>query len=297
MLKERRSLQLIEVRGPLPESIACPDTGETFFTDGRGGTVPKKSAFACKEETCGLVQDVLTSIKKSGKSGPTAAYAVQGYCPACDEEKLPYSGRFFAIPVMRPYDVAYREWELRRDLDLCAYWPKSEVPYGFMTHHNNGGIANHGFTHWWTMFNSRQLLVNSQLLKATATVDCASWDVREYIIGAFQQYLRNQNLFCIWDKDYDKLVPHMSNNNYHPKATMVENSVFPHLGRGNWESCVAGIEEGLSWQRNPWESLPKSELERVRADLSAAISGKSTKVIPGDPVRNGHSFSAVPLAN
>ena len=41
----------------------------------------------------------------------------------------------------------------------------SELPFGFMTHLNNGGIPNHGFTHWWTMFHPRQLLVHAQLLK------------------------------------------------------------------------------------------------------------------------------------
>jgi adenine-specific DNA methylase len=35
-----------------------------------------------------------------------------------------------------------------------------------MTHHLQGGVPNHGFTHWWTMFNPRQLLVHAQLLKA-----------------------------------------------------------------------------------------------------------------------------------
>jgi putative DNA methylase len=30
-----------------------------------------------------------------------------------------------------------------------------------MTHLLNGGIPNHGFTHWWTMFNARQLLLHA----------------------------------------------------------------------------------------------------------------------------------------
>ena len=41
---------------------------------------------------------------------------------------------------------------------------RSELPYGFMTHKLNGGIPNHGYTHWWKMFNPRQLLVHTQLL-------------------------------------------------------------------------------------------------------------------------------------
>lgn len=286
-----KTLKLIEVRGSLPDEIACPDTEETFFTDSRGGTVPKKSTFTCKEATCGLDQDVLSSIKKTGKSGPIAMYAIQGYCPTCDKEGRPYSGRFFSLPSACQYDAANLEWEDRRDKDLSAYWPRSEVPYGFMTHHNNGGIPNHGFTHWWTMFHPRQLLVLTQLLKAITTAHQAKWLVREAVLGAFQQYLRNQNLFCIWDKDYDKLVPHMSNNNYHPKATMVENSVFPTLGRGNWRSCVDGIIEGLDWCITPWESLPKTEVEKLNSGLAEEISGKSIKIRTTDPVVDGQALA------
>ena len=52
---------------------------------------------------------------------------------------------------------------------------------------NNGGIPNHGFTHWWTMFNPRQLLVNALLLKAINEVggDKYGWETREYILGTF----------------------------------------------------------------------------------------------------------------
>ena len=62
--------------------------------------------------------------------------------------------------------------------------------------------------------------------------------------GAFQQYLRNQNLFCIWNGLQDKMEPMFSNNNYHPKATMIENCVFANLGGGNWASATANIQEG-----------------------------------------------------
>ena len=182
------------------------------------------------EATCGKQWDVLESVKKTKNSGPVAMYAVQGYCPACDKAGKPYSGRFFGTPQAESYDKACQEWENRRETDLAQYWPRSEVPFGFMTSMNNGGIPNHGFTHWWTMFNPKQLLILTQLLQCISGKGSFVWDVREFVLGAFQQYLRNQNLFCIWDKDYDKLVPHMSNNNYHPKSTMVENSVFPEFG-------------------------------------------------------------------
>ena len=40
-------LRLVEVRGALPKEITCPETGVTFRTDKKGGTMPKKSTFTC----------------------------------------------------------------------------------------------------------------------------------------------------------------------------------------------------------------------------------------------------------
>lgn len=162
--ERQKNLKLIEVRGALPAQIECPDSKTVFNTE--MGTVPKKSTFICMEATCGKQWDVLEAIKATKKTGPSAAYAIQGYCPTCDKQGIPYSGRFFAIPDHCASSQAQEEWSGRKESDLAAFWPRSEVPFGFMTSMNNGGIPNHGFTHWWTMFNPRQLLVQTQLLRS-----------------------------------------------------------------------------------------------------------------------------------
>jgi putative DNA methylase len=278
-----KTLRLVEVRGKLPDEVTCPDTGVTFSTS--TATIPKRSSFACG--ACGTVQDVLTTVKASGKSGPVAPYAIQAYSPKRDRDGIAYGGRYF-LPADDPRATiaAQREWDARKDSDLAAYWPRSELPYGFMTHLLNGGIPNHGFTHWWTMFNPRQLLVNALLLKAICEVgaDAHRWEAREYVLAAFQQYLRNQNMFCFWDVGYDKLVPHMSNNNYHPKSNTVENCVFPTLGRGNWETCSSSLLETLKWSANPWELVSNERLNEDAPSVGASLSGKSSKATPGDPV-------------
>jgi len=286
--KRAETLDFVEVRGKLPEKIVWPDTNEEFFTNKRGGTVPRKSTFTCQEPTCGLDQDILASIKSSGKSGPVAPYAIQGYCPECSEDRIPYGGRFFSTPNVQMFDVALSEWEERKNGELSALWPKSELPYGFMTHHNNGGIPNHGFTHWWTMFNPRQLLLHCQLLKAIDALTDVERCVREYVLGGFQQYLRNQNMFCIWNLAADKMEPMFSNSNYHPKATMIENAAFSKLGRGNWASSVQNMQVALQWQKQPWELVSTSDLANSVPDLDGQFSGKSVKTLPNDPVLNGH---------
>ena len=275
-------LGLLEVRGDLPVMVACPDNGVAFET--AKGTVPKKSAFACG--ACGTVQDILESIKATKKSGPVAPYVVQGYCSKCDAGGYPYGGRFFApARNVAAFAGAHMDWEQRRDHELNGYWPISELPYGFMTHMNNGGIPNHGYTHWWKMFNPRQLLVHALLLRAITQAGQHDAQLREFVLGAFQQYLRNQNMFCIWDISRDGLAPMLSNANYHPKACVVENSAFSEMGRGNWISCTESFDETIKWSEEPTEIVDK----RMFADLVAnetGSSGKSERVPCGDPVQH-----------
>lgn len=283
---ERAShIRLLEVRGKLPETVTCPETNVTFPSGKEGGTVPKRSTFICG--ACGTQQDVLTAIRPTKKTGPSAGYAIQAVSPKRKEAGATYGGRFFAAfddQIAGQSSAAAIEWEARKDGDLAPYWPRSEVPFGFMTHMNNGGIANHGFTHWWTMFNPRQMLVLTQLLKAVVEVGDYQWASREYVLGAFQQYIRNQNMFCFWDISRDCLAPHMSNNNYHPKSNMVENCVFSDLGRGNWASCAQTIFEGHEWAVHPWDSVSIETLSRNYPQLAENLSGKSEKVFPSDPV-------------
>jgi|BioPla2DNA2_1021312.scaffolds.fasta_scaffold11455_3 putative DNA methylase len=277
-----KTCKLIEVRGDLPEEIICPDTGVTIKTGKDGGTVPDKSKFACA--TCGTTSDIREAIAQTGKNGPIAMYAVQGYCPHCDKEGQPYGGRFF-IPVTNTakYDAALAEWDIRKNSDLDGYWPTSEVPFGFMTGMANGDIRKaHGFTHWWKMFNPRQLIVHSALLKKLKKYE--QDEVAEFVLGAFQQYLRNQCMFTIWNAGADKLEPMFANNNYHPKSTMVENCVFANLGRGNWKSQYSNMGNTLDWSTNPWETIQNGKLSAVSPHLADYLSGKSEKTFCGDPL-------------
>ncbi|SOB59984.1 conserved protein of unknown function [Pseudodesulfovibrio profundus] len=273
------TLKLIEVRGKLPDEISLPSTGEVMST--QNGTIPKKSHFACQGKTCGLQQNVLSSIKSSGKSGPTAEYSLQCYSPKRSKGSAAYNGRFFKAPNKldtKRLNSAFFEWEKRKVNDLKGYWPESELPYGFMTHHLQGGVPNHGFTHWHTMFNPRQLLVHALLLKTIDSAIGFSDGAKEFALGAFQQYLRYQNMFVFFQVHRDCLAPHFSNNNYHPKSNIVENSVFCKIGSGNWESCCKNVLNGNDWKDRPWEVVPKEYLSGINNDVARLITGKGHRI-------------------
>ena len=223
--------------------------------DTHRSTIPKQSHFACG--ACGMSQDIRESVAATQHGVPLAVYVGQGYCPVCDAQRRIYGGRFFAE--FAHEDVARlvraeREWCQRRDADLRDYWPREELPTTYMTHHANFALPKQGYTHWWKMFNVRQLLVHSQLLRAASNGCQDPSDVSHQALGAFQQYLRNQNMFCIYDVGYDKLAPFFSNPNYAAKSLTLENCVFPLLGRGNLTSIRETVQSGLEWARQPWDT-------------------------------------------
>lgn len=285
--RERASkMRLLEVRGALPEKVICPETGITFETS--KGTVTKKSTFACQAPTCGREQDVLDSVRVSEKTAPVAAYAMQGYCPTCDRENKAYGGRFFApVSSTAAFNAACREWVVRSEEDLKDYWPKqSEVPEGLETSIRTP-LHKYHYKYWWEFFNPRQLLVHALLLREIKSIEGVSKAAREIVLAGFQQYLRCNNMFCIWNIQADKLEPFLSKNNMQPPTRPIENCVFHKFGRGNWASCQDGVVEALEWSNSPWELVSNEYLKTVIPQVSNKLGdSKSTKVRTGDPVLN-----------
>jgi putative DNA methylase len=239
--------------------------------DTRKGTVVAKATVAC--QFCGTKQNIIEGLRKFNHSAPLTPYALQCVCPECKEEGQIYDGRYFIAPSSVDFNrfiSALRLWEAQKVGGLAAFWPKEEIPFGWQTHY--WSIPDHGYTHWYRMFNPRQLLVHATLLQSIMEEGDVSISVREQALGAFQQYLRNQCMFAFWNQQADKLEPHFANNNYVAKQLVIENSVFPNLGRGNWTSCTEKVISALDWCRSPWEPYFEGD------------SAKSTKVFTGDPV-------------
>ncbi|MDR1607841.1 MAG: DUF1156 domain-containing protein [Deltaproteobacteria bacterium] len=265
----------------LPREIELAD-GSRLQT--RTATVPSQSHFIC--QNCGKKQDILESVRPMGHTAPVAAYALQCHCPQCEAEGYSYNGRYFKpveLEDARRLIATEREWVDHKDTNLNDYWPKSELLPAFMTHKLNGGIPNWGYTHWWKMFNPRQLLVHARLTRAIMEASKVQWplDVREQALGALQQYLRNQNMFVFWNLTYDKIEPMLSNANYHPKQQVIENCVFHKIGRGNWESCAQKVVDGAIWARTPWELVVNTK--------DSGLSN-SVKVKTEEPLQIGTSI-------
>jgi DNA modification methylase len=259
----------------LPRFVSRSD-GRTIDTrQFTARSVKNQPYFTCGH--CGLEQPFNDSLERSEHCAPLAPYSIQGYCPQCDDDGQIYSGRFFATPTeMDQHRLAHseQEWYISKESTLAQFWPQEEIAPSYMTHHANFALPKQGYTHWWKMFNSRQLLVHSLLLRAVCEIPGVAKDVRHQGLGAIQQYLRNQNGFVFWNPQRDTPEPFFSNPNYAPKSHPIENNVFGRLGRGNWTSTIEGVIEGLTWCRSPWEAAPpeySSENGESRICLEDAV--------------------------
>ncbi|MBE0584991.1 MAG: DUF1156 domain-containing protein [Desulfofustis sp.] len=275
--KRLEHLRLLEVRGKsLPETVSLADG---FLFDTGIGTVPKNAAFSCS--SCGRQNKTLQAVKATEHTAPVAAYTLQCHCPQCEAEGFTYGGRYFKA--LDEYDIkrlseSEKEWALRREGNLHDYWPRQEIHYSHMTHERNP-LPDHGYSQWWMLFNNRQLLIHTCFLRAIAESPEEVWplDVREQVLGAFQQFLRMMCMFSFWHQTYDKLAPFMSNANYNPKNLAVETNVFGKLGYGRWPSCQETVHNALTWARDPWELLVADE----------SVAAKSVKGSLGDPIVPG----------
>jgi hypothetical protein len=297
-LQRGSTLRLLEVRGlatirsvdkitgietterVLPAEVICPATRLTIKTGPDGGNVPRKSVFACQSPTCGQQQDVLSAISSSKTAAPCAPHVIQGWSEQLDRTGNAYGGRFFTTANTDALIAAETEWAERRDTDLAEYWPRTDVPSGLETSVRTP-LIKYGYKTWASFFNARQLLVHAQLLRAIDTLPGYSTEARGMVLAAFQQYLRNNNMFCIWNIQRDHIEPFLSKNNFQPPTRPVENCVFGKLGRGNWTSCIEGIVEGIEWKARPWELVAKEHLPKELGQVLGAA--KSARVYTGDP--------------
>ena len=292
-LNRFEKLNIIEVRSKsLPEEITFAD-GTSIKTS--QGTVPRLAHFTCA--ACGRENNTLESVSPTGHTAPIAAYTLQCHCPVCESEGYNYGGRFFKTPdsndIIR-FNATETEWISRSEEDLAMFWPKTEIfRYPIGTPTNTSMLQNQfgwGYTHWWKMFNPRQLIVHTQLLKAITEAPEDKWslDVREQALGAFQQYLRSMSMFSFYHQRNDQLAAALSNPNFHPKNLVVETCVFNQIGSGKWGAYTEGVLNALKWVKAPFEPLTEGNSATVQME---------DPIIPGNEPFCGSSTDLSMLGN
>lgn len=176
-------------------------------------------------------------------------FALEYYCPSC---KGRHTGRFFKSPDAR--DLAnVSETEDRWTKMRPRYVPEDEIPSGDETNR----LHRWGYTHYWEMFNARQLL--GLELSARIIARTKNDRVRNALATNLSDLLRYQNMLCRYDTMALKSLDIFSIHGFPVGLIQCESNFIGIMetnvcvGSGGWANITEKFRKAKAYCDSPFE--------------------------------------------
>ncbi len=234
---------------PVDSEITCPqcDTGFNANSGYRKG----RKEIECPE--CKDSFQLLTAIQSTKDPLESKPYAIEGFCPHCANEKNSDSkltkSNFKFIKMVSSddldlYEKAENHWLTYSNQYL---WPQEQIPLGQTTK----VLLNHNYTKWSNLFNSRQLLTLSLIMRYISNIKDDNG--QELFLAAFLNLLNHNNCFTRYSPKGQKVEGIFSRHDFHPLSTYTENNVWgTKYGRGTWIKCLSRLLKGKVYNLQPY---------------------------------------------
>ncbi|RLC67975.1 MAG: DUF1156 domain-containing protein [Chloroflexi bacterium] len=282
--------------------LLCPDCGGMFeaqnyraehqcphcdyaFIPTEGNT--SGQYYTCPQADCRQKYRVVDAIAQLGKPSERL-YGVEYYCPHCD-----LKGYKAADDDDRTlYRKAARELE---EIGDTLPLPDQEIPIGY----NTKQMINFGYHNFRDMFNARQLLCLGRLLMSILAIDGEL--VQETILLAFSETLNFNNVFCEYNRYYNKTQEVFKMHAYHPKNVSVENNVWGvEYGAGAFTNEFEKTRAAKEYCANPYEKFigadDKTREQSIEIPIRAELMGDFDKLgEEGDALLLCRSSDFLPL--
>ena len=292
--------EVFQWRGELTtDSKVVSPSGCTFSP--LKSNVPEDGGFICPH--CGNPASVIDSIRTLPENARLSmhVYAMQAYYMEADpreddeedhsdlfvegespseQSRLPRTtnliwknkGKYFTRFSHKDLAASQRIVELWNQHKVNIPWPKSEIPPGF----NTNQMLKHNYLFWHQMFNERQLLAFSTLLKSIQleTNDAC----RELLLLAFSGTLERNNLFCRYFNDRNTIQGNFDQHHYAPKLDPAENCVWgPDEIRGSFQNMLGRVREGIAFRSHVYDR----DVDRLGITTTLATPTSQTSFTSG----------------
>lgn len=305
-----------QLRGPLSETVECPTCKHSY--NPKEGNIPNKGKFICHGTCQGNVDNIINAIRKhpANELLPVKPYAIEGYCEHCatknddkviiafDEDQISMddtsienvkekndrmksttvsmiwknNGKFFKK--VTPSDAAkyISSVELWNKEKSKLPYPKSEIPDGVETHR----LLEHHYKYWHQMFNDRQLLGLSTLLKAIAKEE--NQVLKEMLLSGLITLLENNNLFARYNKGRHEAEGVFARHDYQPKTTITEGNLWgSKYGKNNIERVKLKIIEGKEFCKNVFDRIvTNNDIDKFFSREIITSNKKTTRIYNDD---------------
>jgi adenine-specific DNA methylase len=256
----------------------CPDCDNEFVP--QDGTVTRGGYYTCTD--CGQKTSIMDALE--GQEYERKLYALEYYCPDCDTnnaKKSEVKGYKSSEPAdFRLFEKARRDWEAREDLH--RYVPNEDVPRGYMTTVEGAGndVFTHGIEQWKDMYNERQLLCLSTLLRAIG--DISNQNHKEYLLLAFSECLNFNSTMVPYQAGRNHTNHLFKTNSFDPPQKYSEGNLWgTKYGIGRFQSTYEKILRGIEYASNPTDRHLKDG-ETVETSPFAKSIGDNVKIYQND---------------
>ncbi len=233
-----------------------PNTNEKFNPS--EGNI-SSGDYACPE--CGQKYGIADAVQEQDGFN-LRLYAIEYYCKQCDDQGHSKSEvKGYKTPSeadISLFDDASKEWE--NSPELHEYVPNVDIPLGIMTDSSafEGGIGgghnllDHGFDQWSDLFNDRQLLTLSKMLKGIDQIENEA--AREYLLLTFSNILRTNTMMVGYDYSRNGIINLFKSNSFDvPHEPAEGNPWGAKYGRGTFESIWQMVKRGVEYAKEPTE--------------------------------------------
>lgn len=227
---------------------------------------PTKGNAAGTQYTCPHCDQMYNIVESIGRHGKPKEklFAIKYFCENCNTTgfKAPDDNDSLLIAKAR------EEYANLGDELIGKYVPNQKIPIGQETHPR---LKNHGYVYFRDMFNRRQLLNLSTLLKEILSID--DENIRELLLLSFSEHLKFNNMFCRYNRSKNQLSDIFRGHHFHPQNIPVESSVWGTEKGSSFRNTFRKIFQGKKYFEQPFEKFMEkgkaktTKLKKIRVRL------------------------------
>ncbi len=251
---------------------------------------------------CGQKYSVIEAIEEQG-GYRTRLHGLEYHCSTCDEEgaKKGDTKGYKATTEedIELFEEAKKEWEQSEDLN--SYVPDKQIRPGWKTAANefegsmpgNGNLWKHGYTNWTDLYNERQLLCLSKLLKEIDNIE--DQDAKEFLLLAFSHSLRTNTMLTTYTPTNNVINQVFKTNSFDPPMRPAEGNPWgAEYGYSTFKASWKGVLEGIEWAKEPFEKYVADGETKEATNFSTPV-GENSRVRCGDArnIQEENEFDAI----
>ncbi|MCL5985119.1 MAG: DNA adenine methylase [Actinobacteria bacterium] len=228
----------IETVSDASKKIYCKRCNHSFIPQ---SGIAKNGSYRCP--LCSNVSSILSATKKTSGPAELEIFAIEYF-----NEK---TGRGYKIADendRKIFQEAKKEFLLKQNSLL---FPKHKIP---VEGRSDPRPVNYGYKYFYQLFNERQLLCLSKLLKSI--LEISDPNIREFMLIVFSDCLGSNNMFCKYETEYQKISLMFGLHAYHPINRPTENNVWgTKYGRGTFTKCFEKLIKAKVYAQNTYERI------------------------------------------